>query len=78
MKRNHDPRKPGDLDRRGGDPSDPDNRTWPAGEPKASKRRTMGGGMDEQPGRRLQQETGEEVTGAGSARPGRRSDDDGR
>ena len=78
MKRNHDLHKPDDVDRRSGDQADPDNRTWPAGEPDASKRGTMGGGMDEQPGRRLQQETGEEVTGAGSARPGRRSDDDGR
>lgn len=78
MKRNQDPRKPGDIDRRSGDQADPDNRTWPAGKPEASERRTMGGGMDEQPGRRLQQETGEEVTGAGSARPNRRNEDDGR
>lgn len=78
MKRNHDPGKPGDLDRRSGDQTDPDNRTWPAGEPDASKRRTLGGGMDEQPGRRMQQETGEDISGAGSQRPNRRSDDDGR
>lgn len=77
MKRNQDPRKPGDLDRRSGDQTDPDNRTWPAGDPEPSMRRTMGGSMDQQPGRRMQQETGEGVTRAGSQRPTERSDDHG-
>lgn len=75
MTRNHDPRAPGDIDRRNGNQADPDNRTWPAGEPEASTRRTLGSGMDQQPGRRLQQETGEDATGAGGARPNRRTED---
>lgn len=78
MNRNQDPRKPGDIDRRDGDQSDPNNRTWPAGEPEPSERRTMGGSMDQQPGRQLQQKTGESVPGAGSQRPTERSDEDGR
>jgi hypothetical protein len=37
----------------------------------------MGSGMDQQPGRRMAQETGEEVTGAGSRRPTERDEGDG-
>lgn len=77
MKRNNDPRIPDDVERRDGDASDPENRTWPAGEPEPSERRTMGGGMDQQPGRRMAQETGEDVTEAGSQRPTRRDEGDG-